>query len=116
MAIGSDRRDDNLVLKYGHEVMKIQKNSDSYAQSPFVEFALYQAYINRENYNKALETIKSLDIVELSKRDRSSQKYLLGSTYEKLWRGDEAQVAYQESIKADASSAWAKLAEGAKED
>lgn len=116
MAIGSDRKDDNLVLKYGNEVMKIQKNSDSYAQSPFVEFALYQAYINKENYNKALEIIKSLDIVELNKNDRSRQKYLLGSIYEKLWRGDEAQVAYKESIEADATSAWAKLAEGAKED
>ncbi|WP_373000718.1 tol-pal system YbgF family protein [Sulfurimonas sp.] len=116
MAIGSDRNDDNLVLKYGNEVMKIQKSSNSYAQSPFVEFALYQAYINKEDFNKALEIIKSLDTVELSKGDRSRQKYLLGAIYEKLWRGEEAQVAYQESIDADAASAWAKLAEGAKED
>jgi hypothetical protein len=116
MAIGSQKKDDNLVLQYGNEVMKIQKESDSYAQSPFVEFALYQAYINKEELNKALQTIKSLDNVELDKGDRSRQKYLLGSIYEKLWRGEEAQQAYQESIDADASSAWAKLAEGAKED
>jgi tetratricopeptide (TPR) repeat protein len=116
MAIGNARNDDNLVLKYGNEVMKIQKASDSYAQSPFVEFALYQAYINKEDFNQALDVIKSLDTVKLSKGDRSRQKYLLGSIYEKLWRGEEAQVAYQESIEADASSAWAKLAEGAKED
>jgi len=116
MAIGSQKKDDNLVLQYGNEVMKIQKESDSYAQSPFVEFALYQAYINKEELNKALQTIKSLDSVELDKGDRSRQKYLLGSIYEKLWRGEEAQQAYQESIDADASSAWAKLAEGAKED
>jgi len=115
MAIGSDRNDDNLVLKYGNEVMKIQKKSDSYAQSPFVEFALYQAYINKNDFNTALEVIKSLDTVELSKSNRSRQKYLLGAIYEKLWRGEEAQVAYQESIDADASSAWAKLAQGAKE-
>ncbi len=116
MAIGSERSDDNLVLEYGNEVMKIQNNSNSYAQSPFVEFALYQAYINKEDLNKALEVIKSLDKVKLSKGDKSRQKYLLGSIYEKLWRGEEAQKAYQESIDADANSAWAKLAEGAKED
>ena len=58
MAIGSERNDDNLVLIYGNEVMKIQKKSDSYAQSPFVEFALYQAYINKEDFNKALRCHK----------------------------------------------------------
>ncbi|WP_373035084.1 flagellar protein [Sulfurimonas sp.] len=116
MAIGSDKNDDNLVLKYGNEVMQIQNSSDSYAQSPFVEFALYQAYINKEDVNKALEIIKSLDKVKLSKNNRARQKYLLGSTYDKLWRGEEAQAAYKEAIEADAASAWAKLAEGAKED
>ncbi|EDZ63475.1 putative paralysed flagella protein PflA [Sulfurimonas gotlandica GD1] len=116
MAIGSDRNDDNLVLQYGQEIMNIQKSSSSNAQSPFVEFSVYQAYINKEDFNKALEVIKSLDSVELSKANRSRQKYLLGSIYEKLWRGEESQAAYNESIEADPSSAWAKLAEGAKED
>ncbi len=116
MAIGSNKNDDNLVLQYGNEVVKIQNASDSHAQSPFVEFALYQAYINRENFDKALEIIKSLNRVELKKDDRARQKYLLGSIYEKLWRGEEAQIAYKEAIDADALSAWAKLAQGAKED
>jgi tetratricopeptide (TPR) repeat protein len=116
MAIGSDRNNNNLVLKYGNEVMSIQKASNSYTQSPFVEFALYQAYISKDDFNKALEVIKSLDSVELNKGNRSRQKYLLGSIYERLWRGEEAQVAYQESIDADPESAWAKLAQGAKED
>lgn len=115
MAIGSQRSDNNLVLVYGNKVMKIQKDSDSYAQSPFVEFTLYQAYINKEDFNQALDVIKSLNNVELNNDDRSRQKYLLGAVYEKLWRGDEAQVAYQESIEADESSAWAQLAQGAKE-
>ncbi|MEA2092114.1 MAG: flagellar protein, partial [Campylobacterota bacterium] len=97
MTIGSDISDDNLVLQYGEEVMKIQSSSDSYAQSPFVEFALYQSYINKEDFNQALEVIKSLNSIDLSKDDRARQKYLLGSIYEKLWRGEEAQTAYQEA-------------------
>ena len=115
MSIGSDKKDDNIVIKYGSEVMKIQTSSASNPQSPFVEFTLYQAYTNRQEYNKALEVIKSLDTVELNKSDRARQKYLLGTVYSKLWRDEEAMKAYQESIDADSSSAWAKLAQGAKE-
>jgi len=114
MAIGSQRNDDNLVIKYAKEVMKIQEASSSYAQSPFVEFTLYQAYINKEELNRALEIIKSLDDVKISNADRSRQKYLLGTTYEKLWRGEDAQRAYEDSIEADKNSAWAKLAQTAK--
>ena len=115
MSIGSDKKDDNIVIEYGGEVMKIQTSSSSHPQSPFVEFTLYQSFTNIQNYNKALEVIKSLDTVELSKSDRSRQKYLLGTVYSKLWRDEEATKAYQESIDADSTSAWAKLAQGAKE-
>ncbi len=115
MALGSDKKDTNIVIEYGEKVMNIQKASDSYAQSPFVEFALYQAYIDREDNNKALEVIKSLDNLPLDASVRSRQKYLLGSVLDKLWRGDDAQKAYQESIDADKDSAWAELARGAKE-
>lgn len=115
MAIGSQRSDDNLVIKYANKVVKIQEASSSYAQSPFVEFTLYQAYINKEELKRALETIKSLDDVKISNIDRSRQKYLLGTVYEKLWRGEEAERAYQDSIDADRDSAWAKLAKTARE-
>ena len=112
--IGSELKDDNLVIKYAKEVMKIQKSSSSSAQSPFVEFALYQAYINKQNNDKALKVIKSLDDIELTKSQRARQKYLLGSVYSKLWQEENAQKAYDEAIKADPSSAWAKLAKDAK--
>jgi len=115
MTIGSNKKDDNIVIEYGSEVMKIQTSSSSNPQSPFVEFTLYQSYTNRQDYNKALDIIKSLDRVELSKSDRARQKYLLGTIYSKLWRDEEAMKAYQESIDADSTSAWAKLAQGAKE-
>lgn len=114
MVVGSDKKDSNIVVEYGERVMNIQRASDSYAQSPFIEFTLYQAYIDRENNNKALEVIKSLDTLKLSNSDRARQKYLQGSVLDKLWRGDDAQKAYQEAIDADKDSAWAKLAEGAK--
>lgn len=114
MAVGDERNDDNIVIKYGREVMKIQNSSNSFAQSPFVEFTLYQAYLNKGDFNKALEIIKSLERVELTPNQRSRQKYLLGTTYDKLWRDDEAREAYSEAIKSDPSSAWAELAKDAK--
>ena len=114
MAIGDDLKDDNIVIKYASMVMKIQKDSSSYAQSPFVEFTLYQAYISKEEFNKALDVIKSLDSIELTKTQRSRQKYLLGSIYSKLWRDEDAQAAYQSSVDADPSGVWADLAASAK--
>jgi len=110
MSIGSETNDDNMVITYGTKVMDIQKRSSSYAQSPYVEFTLYQAYMNKEEYIKALDTISVLDNVELSNKDRARQKYLKGTVLSRLWRDSEAQVAYKESIKADPESAWAKLA------
>jgi tetratricopeptide (TPR) repeat protein len=115
MSIGSDLKDDTMVIKYGTKVMKIQKKSSSYAQSPYVEFTVYQAYMNREEYEKALETISVLDDVKISKEARSRQKYLKATVLGKLWRDSEAKVAYSESIKADPESAWAKLAKSAQE-
>jgi tetratricopeptide (TPR) repeat protein len=114
MAVGSEIKDNNMVIEYAEKIMHIQQSSDSYAQSPFVEFALYQAYNDKENYNKALEAIQSLDARELSKNNRARQKYLLGTALEKLWRDDAAQKAYQEAIDAEPASAWAQLAKSAK--
>jgi tetratricopeptide (TPR) repeat protein len=114
MAVGSNKKDNNLVIEYGEKVMNIQKTSASRPQSPFVEFTLYQAYIEKENYNKALDAIKLLNTFELNKNQRARQKYLLGSVLEKLWKDEEASKAYQEAINADPASAWAKLAKSAK--
>ncbi|OHE09705.1 MAG: flagellar protein [Sulfurimonas sp. RIFOXYD12_FULL_33_39] len=114
MAVGSDKKDNNLVIEYGQKVMDIQIASNSHAQSPFVEFALYQAYSDKENYNRAFEVIKSLDKLELNKNDGARQKYLLGTVLDKLWRNDDAKKAYQEAIDIDKDSAWAGLAKSAK--
>lgn len=114
ISVGSNKKDNNLVIEFGEKIMKIQKSSASNAQSPFVEFTLYQAYLDKENYNKALEVIKSLDDVELNKSDRARQKYLLGNVLSKLWKDTAAQKAYQEAMEADPTSAWAALAKSAK--
>ena len=114
IAVAREKRDNNMLIKFASQVMKMQRRSSSYAQSPYVEFTLYQAYINNEQFEDALRVIKSLDKRDLTKQQRARQKYLLGNIYTKLWREDEARVAYQQSIDADATSSWAKLAKDAK--
>ena len=115
VSLGSELKDDNIVIKYATKVMRIQKRSNSYAQSPYVEFTLYSAYMNKNDYKRALEVIRSLDSVQLSKNERARQKYLLGMVLSKLWRDADATKAYKEAIAADANSAWAKLAKSALE-
>jgi hypothetical protein len=66
--------------------------------------------MNKQEYNKAYDVIKSLDNRKLKAEDRARQKYLLGTVLTKLWRDTEAKEAYKEAIKVDAQSAWAKLA------
>ena len=111
--VGDDMHDDNMIIKYALKVMQIQKKSNSYAQSPFVEFALYDAYMNKEAYDKAYEVIKSLNKRELNAAQRARQKYLLGNVLTKLWRDEEAKEAYKASIAADKNSSWAKLSQSA---
>ena len=115
MYVGSKLKDNNIIIKYGKKAYNIQKKAKAYPQSPGLEFTLYQAYIKKEEYNKALETIKSLNSLKMSHKDMARQKYLLGSVYAKLWRDDEATQAYKAAIKADPKSAWARLAKSALE-
>ena len=115
VSLGSQRGDDTMVVRYGREALKIQEKSDSHAQSPFLEFTLYQAYNAKEDYSSALEVIEILNDVDLSKKERARQKYLLGTVLTKLWRDDEAIKAFEEAIKADPESPWASLAKTAKD-
>ena len=115
MYVGSKLKDNNIIIKYGQKAYDIQKKADAYPQSPGLEFTLYQAYIQKEEYNKALEIIQSLNGLKMSHKNVARQKYLLGSVYTKLWRDDAARKAYNEAIKADPKSAWARLAKSALE-
>jgi len=114
MNIGSKIKDDSIVIKYAKDIMGMQKKSDSYAQSPFVEFSIYESYMTKEDYNEALAIVKSLELIKLSTKDKVRQLYLLGSVYAKLWRDKEAVIAFDEVIKLDPSSSWATLAKDAK--
>ena len=115
VSLGASKNDDNIVIKYGEEALKIQNTSHSHPQSPYLEFTLYQSYMNLKEYEKALSTIKILNNVKLDKVKRARQKYLLATVLSKLWRDEEAQKVYQEAIDADPSSPWAELAKSAKE-
>lgn len=114
IAVGIAKKDDNIVIKYGQKLFDMQQRSGSHAQTPYVEFSLYQAYMNQGDYEKALKVISALDDVKLDKEKRARQKYLLGTAYAKLWRDEQAQKAYDDAIAADKESAWAKLAQSAK--
>ena len=115
VAVGDERHDANMVIKYGEKVVQIQKESSSHAQSPYIEFTLFDAYIATQNDNKALEVISLLDDLKLTKTQRARQKYLKGSVLTKLWKDEKAKKAYEAAIKADPNSAWAKLAKTALE-
>ena len=113
--VGVAKKDDNIIIRYGKKLYDLQQRISSHGQSPFVEFALYQAYMNKGELKKALSVITSLDSVDLTKKDRARQKYLKGAVLDKLWRNDAAKKAYKEALEADPSSAWAKLAKSALE-
>ena len=112
---GIEKKDDNIVIKYGKVVYDLQKKVGKRIYSPFIEFALYQAYMNKGEYKKALEVITALDNLKLSAKERSRQLYLKGAVLDKLWQNDAAKKAYEAAIKADPTSAWAKLAQTALE-
>lgn len=115
IAVGVAKNDENIVVKYGSKLFDIQQRTNSHAQSPYVEFSLYDAYTKLGEYRKALEVIQALDNIALKKEQRARQKYLLGNAFAKLWKDEKAQEAYDAAIKADPKSAWAKLAQSAKE-
>lgn len=114
MSVGSQIKDDNIVIKYAKDVMGIQEKSSAYTQSPFVEFSIFAAYMMKEDYNKALNVMESLNLIKLNVKYKARQQYLLGSVYIKLWRDKEAVLAFEEVVKLDPSSSWASLAKDAK--
>ena len=111
--IGITKKDNNIVIEYGKKLYDLQRRIKSHAKSPFVEFALYDAYMDKGDYNAAYEVIASLDSVKMSNEKRARALYLKGAVLEKLWRNDEARKAYEDCIKTEPDSAWAKLAKSA---
>lgn len=110
ITVGTALKDDNIIITYAQKVMEQQRQTSSFTQSPYVEFTLYQAYLDKDNITRAMDTLYELDNRKLTKEQRSRQKYLLGSLLQKEWRYDEAKEEFAKSIAADKDSAWAKLA------
>jgi predicted negative regulator of RcsB-dependent stress response len=69
--------------------------------------------MNQEKENEALGILKSLTSRTLTNGQRSRQQYLIGSLAMKLGKKTDAKAAFSASIKADAASAWGKLAKDA---
>lgn len=113
VSVGLKRKDDLLVQNYANRVVTLQNRTKTYTQSPFIEFALAQSLMNQDKNVDALGTLKSLNARKLTPEKRSRQQYLIGSLAMKLGKTVEAKAAFGASIKADAKSAWGKLAKDA---
>lgn len=113
VSVGLKRKDEALVQNYAKRVVALQNRTKAYTQSPFIEFTLAQSLINQEKNNEALEVLKSLNARKLTPEKRSRQQYLIGSLAMKLGKTSQAKTAFGASIKADAKSAWGKLAKDA---
>lgn len=113
VSVGLKRKDDLLVQNYANRVVALQNRTKTYTQSPFIEFALVQSLMNQDKNVDALQVLKSLNARKLTPEKRSRQQYLMGSLAMKLGKTVEAKAAFGASIKADAKSAWGKLAKDA---
>ena len=113
VSVGLKRKDEALVQNYANRVVALQNRTKTYTQSPFIEFTLAQSLINQEKNNEALVVLTSLNARKLTPEKRSRQQYLMGSLAMKLGKTAQAKASFGESIKADAKSAWGKLAKDA---
>lgn len=109
LALAQNKKDDQMSVNYAKKVMQLQEKANAYTQTPYIEFTLAQALINLSQESDALEVMKSLNNKKLTKAQRARQQYQLGSLYQKAGKKTEALAAYKASMKADESSAWAKL-------
>jgi tetratricopeptide (TPR) repeat protein len=113
MNLGLSRKDEVMVQSYGEKVMALQKQTNTTTQSPFVEFTLAQSLINQDKNKEALDVLKHLNTIKLTAEKRARQYYLMGSLSMKLGNNKEAKASFNASIKANANSAWGKLAKDA---
>ena len=115
LALATKLQDNNMIESYAKKVILLQKRSNTFTQSPYVEFTLFSLYQEQKRYADALKVLQGLDKVELTAEKRSRQFYLEASIYQKLSQVAKAKEYYQKSIEADKNSAWAKLSQDALE-
>ena len=113
--LGLKEKDDIIIEVYANKVMSLQEKTESYTQSPFVEFAALQILKTQKKDKEQLALLKKLAKLELKAKDRSRVQYMFGSLLMKEGKESEAKSAFEESIKADENSAWAGLSKDALE-
>ncbi|MEA3372154.1 MAG: flagellar protein [Campylobacterota bacterium] len=110
VTLAQRQKSDTLIENYSNKVIALQNKTNTRTQSPYIEFTLVQSLIDLNKTEKALQVVRSLEKIKLSNEKRARQKYLEGTLLQKLSRNSEAKKAYEESMEADAASAWGKLA------
>jgi predicted Zn-dependent protease len=113
--LGLKEGDDLIVGTYANKVMTLQEKTNSYSQSPFVEFAALQVYKAQKKDKEQLELLDKLVKRDLSDKEKSRVQYMYGSLLMKAGKNTQAKAAFEESIKADEKSAWAGLSKDALE-
>jgi coenzyme F420-reducing hydrogenase delta subunit len=111
--LGLKQHDDVIIETYAKKVMKLQKKTSSYSQSPFVEFAALQVLKAQKKEKEQMSLLKELIKREMTEKERSRAQYMLGSLLMKENKNKEAKIAFEASIKADEKSAWAGLSKDA---
>ncbi len=106
-------KDDTMLRNYAQKVLQLQEKAKSYTQTPYIEFTLAQSLLQDAKIQKALQVLQSLNDKNISNSKRSRQKYLMGTLFQKLNKLQESKKSYNESIKVDANSSWARLAKDA---
>jgi len=113
--LGLKDRDDIIIQTYTNKVMKLQDKTNSYSQSPFVEFAALQVLKTQKKEKEQRELLNKLVKRDLSDKEKSRVQYMFGSLLMKEGKDKEAKASFEASIRADENSAWAGLSKDALE-
>ena len=111
--LGLKEGDDIITETYANKVMTLQEKTNSYSQSPFVEFAALQLLKAQKKDKEQLALLNKLVKRELSNKEKSRVQYMFGSLLLKEGKNIEAKAAFEASIRADEKSAWAGLSKDA---
>jgi len=113
--LGLKEHDDIIIQTYANKAMALQEKTNSYSQSPFVEFAALQVLKAQKNDKAALALLNKLVKRDLNAKEKSRVQYMFGSVLMKEGNKAEAKKAFEASIRADEKSAWAGLSKDALE-
>lgn len=113
--LGLNENDTVIIQTYADKVMRLQEKTNSYSQSPFVEFAALQVLKEQKKEKEQLALLDRLVKRDLNDKEKSRVQYMYGSLLMKSGKKTEAKAAFEASIKVDETSAWAGLSKDALE-